>query len=188
MSRMGDRFVAALLESSAHSSSSSGGSSNVINVSLACKAVALDIIGITVLGCEFHSLENTLQKSPTAQSLEFFLSELTRRQFGNPLSMQNFFYSIPCESNTKFKEAKQAVVGTLSQLVRDKQRELGAAPPPVEKQEEQHHDMLRSVALSTTLLISSISFEFIYIGQHSAPVFCPLTLCTPLCSYSLRDC
>jgi cytochrome P450 len=125
MNLMADRFACALLKT-ASSSSSSG----VVDVSMACKAATLDVIGITVFGTEFHCIEQSLENSPVAKAFDFLLSELTRRQFGNPVNLKNYLYSFPCENNAKFLAARRTV-RTLCSSSSATSSALCPLPPPL---------------------------------------------------------
>jgi cytochrome P450 len=145
MNCMGDKFAAALLNGTNEITSRTGdeGSQCVVDVSMACKAVTLDIIGSTVFGFDFDTISTSLDHNPIAMAFDFLLSELTRRQFGNPLNLKNYFYSYPCESNRKFKEAKEVINSTLTKLIADKQLELTKDPTNSSVSEHHHHDILR---------------------------------------------
>ena len=139
MNMMGERFATALLEKSSEDSG------NVVDMVAASKAVTLDIIGMTVFGIEFNNIENSFEGNEIAQSFDFLLSELTRRQFHSPFSLESLFYCFPSENNRKFKKARDTIDNVLNSLVHKKQEEIRSNETSLAGKErsESHHDILR---------------------------------------------
>jgi cytochrome P450 len=87
-----------------------------LDVESLMKMIALDVFGKTSLSQDFKCCEQ-LQLSQVAEAFEVLCTELTKR-VRNPLSISNFFYSIPVERNRQHYKARTFLRSLLADLIK----------------------------------------------------------------------
>jgi cytochrome P450 len=111
-----EQVTTSLVESLKRKHLQTASSEVTLDVESLMKMIALDVFGKTSLSQDFNCCEQ-LQPSQVADAFEVLCTELTKR-VRNPLSISNFFYSIPVERNRQHYKARTYLRSLLADLIK----------------------------------------------------------------------
>jgi cytochrome P450 len=116
-----EQVTTSLVESLKRKHLQTASSEVTLDVESLMKMIALDVFGKTSLSQDFKCCEQ-LQHSQVAEAFEVLCTELTKR-VGNPLSILNFFYSIPVERNRQHYKARTYLRSLLADLIKGERKD-----------------------------------------------------------------